>query len=196
MVVALATLRGVTSTTSEARTRDGLTLLTRRWASPDPWAVALLVHGLGEHSGRYEGLGDRLAAAGVETHAYDQRGFGASEGRRAYVRRWEEFGRDLADRAYAVRRAVADVPFVLYGHSLGGLIVLDAVVRDVVRPDLLVLSAPGLGDTIAPWRRAAARILARVAPTVAVANGLPADGLARDPDVADAIREDPLSLSP
>ena len=74
---------------------DGVTLLTRRWAARDPWAFLLLVHGLGEHSGRYAHVGARFAAAGIDTHAYDHRGNGGSGGRRGHVERWTQLHDDL-----------------------------------------------------------------------------------------------------
>jgi alpha-beta hydrolase superfamily lysophospholipase len=185
----------MTSTVGEVRARDATPLRTRSWAAVgDPWLALLLVHGLGEHSGRYEKVGEQLAAAGIGVRAFDQRGFGGSGGRRAYVARWQEFGADLADRFEALRSELPGRPAALYAHSLGGLIVLDAVVRGVVRPDLLVLSAPALGDTIAPWLRAGARLLTGVVPTLAVGDGLPRGSLSRDPAVEAAVDADPLNL--
>lgn len=186
----------MSSTVAETTARDGVRLRVRAWTpAHDPWAAMLLVHGLGEHSGRYERLGDLLAGAGIAVRSFDLRGFGASAGRRAYVERWSEYGDDVADRLADLRSSVPGVPAVLYGHSLGGLIVLDAVVRGVVRPDVVVLSAPALADRIAPWRRAGARVFGRILPRLEVATGLPGDGLSRDPAVAADAARDPLNLS-
>jgi alpha-beta hydrolase superfamily lysophospholipase len=184
------------SSIGEVAARDGTRLRTRCWpARGTPWALAVLVHGLGEHSGRYEPVAAPLAEAGVEVRSFDLRGFGASGGRRAYVDRWEELGDDVADRVEDARVEQPDLPLVLYGHSLGGLIVLDAVVRGVVRPDLVVLSAPAVADTIAPWRRAGARVLARLVPTLALPNALPAGGLSTDAAVARDAAADTLNQS-
>jgi alpha-beta hydrolase superfamily lysophospholipase len=80
------------STTDTATTRDGLRILTRHWATgASPRAVVLVVHGLGEHSGRYEHVGDQLAAAGFEAFSWDLRGNGASGGERAWLDRWSQF---------------------------------------------------------------------------------------------------------
>ena len=67
-------------------------------AGRPPWASVLLVHGLGEHSGRYEHVGDQMAAAGLDVQAYDHRGNGGSGGRRGHVDRWEQLHDDLAER--------------------------------------------------------------------------------------------------
>src|SRR5215211_3463309 len=72
--------------------RDGTTLLLRHWPVPsgEAWASLLLVHGLAEHTGRYEHVGAQLSAAGIDTHGFDLRGFGASGGARASIDRWSQ----------------------------------------------------------------------------------------------------------
>jgi len=182
------------STTDSATTRDGIRLLTRHWSTNAPRAAVLLVHGLGEHSGRYEEVGDRFAAAGLETFGWDLRGFGASGGERAWVDRWAQFHDDVEDRLAAVRAAVPGRPVVLYGHSLGGLIALGYCVDDRPLPDLLVLSAPGLDDDLAAWKRVVAPILARIAPHLRIANAIRSSMLSRDRARQEAADHDPLML--
>ena len=180
--------------TGTARMVDGTTLRTHRWSAADPWAALLLVHGLAEHAGRYAHVAEAMAAEGIEVHAYDQRGFGGSEGRRAYVDRWSILHDDLQDRLEAVRAAQPDLPVVLYGHSMGGLVTAGYVLSDTHRPlpDLLVLSAPGLDSAVPAWKQTLASVLSGIVPTFAMANGLPSDGLSRDPTVADRYVNDPL----
>jgi alpha-beta hydrolase superfamily lysophospholipase len=171
----------------------GPDLLVRHWPAGDgAWASLLIVHGLGEHSGRYEHVGERLAADGVHTHAYDQRGFGGSGGPRAYVDTWEDIFDDLEERLAAARTVAPDLPMVLYGHSLGGLIALSYVLLDRPRPDFLVLSAPGLEDRLPAWKRRLAGVLDRVAPRLLVNNGIAEDQLAADPRSDFVYTEDPL----
>src|SRR4029079_10169973 len=100
--------------------RGGRSLFVRHWPvrSGEPWATMLLVHGLAEHSGRYEHVGSQLAEAGLDTHAYDQRGFGASGGPRASVDRWSQLHDDLEERIAAVRSVAPGRPLALFGHSL------------------------------------------------------------------------------
>src|SRR5437762_14351798 len=89
-----------------ARARDGLELRTYRWPAVGvPRAHLLLVHGIAEHAGRYQHGAAQLGAAGIETHAYDQRGFGGSGGHRAYVDRWSQYHDDLEDPLAAARSA-------------------------------------------------------------------------------------------
>lgn len=179
-----------------AATRDGLALRTHRWAGAGPIrAHVLLVHGIAEHAGRHRHVAARLGQAGLDTHAYDLRGFGDSGGARAYVERWSRYHDDLEDQLAAVRAAAHDLPVVLYGHSMGGLIALGYVLAEPPRPqpDLLVLSAPAISAAIASWKRALAAVLGRTLPRFAVANGLRAGGLSRDPSIDVAYRSDPLN---
>jgi alpha-beta hydrolase superfamily lysophospholipase len=178
-----------------ARMADGTILRTLRW-DPDgePWAVAEVVHGLGEHGGRYGSVAGAMTAAGIETWAYDLRGNGGSGGRRVYVDRWSVLHDDLEARLKALRALHPGRPLVLYGHSLGGLVACGYVLSPVVRhqPDLLVLSAPALDDNLPGWQRPVARALVRFAPKLRIRNGLPDGGRSRDPEVGARADADPL----
>ena len=185
---------------SHLHAADGTDILVRDWASSalvpgSPWASVLLVHGLGEHSGRYEHVGDQMAAAGLDVHAYDHRGNGGSGGRRGHVDRWEQYHDDLAERVVAVRAESGDRPMVLYGHSMGGLVVLGYLLTDRPRPDLVVLSSPALDSTLAEWKKTLAPHLSRIVPTLAVPNGIDGRTLSRDPAVADKVGADPLATT-
>lgn len=153
------------------------------------------MHGLAEHSGRYEDVGRWLSSAGIEVTGYDLRGFGGSAGRRAWVDRWRRHLDDLEDRLTAVRDAARGRPVVVYGHSLGGLVALGYAVADPPRPlpDALVLSAPALDSTIPAWKQRVAAVLSRVAPTVGLANAFDGAILSRDPAVAERYLADPLN---
>ena len=176
-------------------TRDGTSLLVRHWpvAAGEPWAAMLLVHGLAEHSGRYEHVGAQLAEAGLDAHAYDQRGFGASGGPRASVERWSQLHDDLEERIAAIRSVALGRPLVLFGHSLGGLVALGYVLDGRSRPDLLVLSAPAIGASVPLWQRALVGSLRRVAPGLLLSNRLDTDVLSSDPEVRAKYVSDPLN---
>ena len=170
---------------------DGTPLHLRHWAtSGKPWATVLLVHGIGEHSGRYERTGRLMAEAGIDVHAFDIRGHGLSGGRRVYVRVWDDYLDDLAVRVAAVREP--GVPLVLFGHSMGALIALTYACSDRPAPDLLVLSAVPLDARVPGWQRALAPVLSRLAPTAILANPITGEQLSRDPAVGKAYFADPL----
>lgn len=185
------------SWTGHLISRDGTDLQTRHWpVAGDPWASIVLVHGIAEHSGRYERVGQWLAGAGLAVHAYDQRGFGGSAGRRGYVERWSLNHDDLEEVLLAVRRGAPDQPVALFGHSLGGLIVLGYAVPDRLRPmpDAIVLSAPALAATIPGWKRTVVRVLGSLAPKMTVRNDLDGTLLSRDPSVGVDYLADPLNV--
>jgi len=181
------------STTDRAAMSDGTELLTRHWpsVSPAPWGHVLLVHGLGEQSGRYDHVGEHLARAGLAVDAFDLRGTGGSGGRRGHVERWSRFHDDLGERLAAVRTAAGTDPVILYGHSMGGLIVAGYLLDDRPKPDLAVLGSPGLDSTIASWKKRLAPIVARVAPTLAIPNDIRPETLSRDPSVGSDAAADP-----
>jgi len=180
-----------------ARTRDGLELRTLRWpADGEARAHLLLIHGIAEHAGRHAHVATRFAQAGIETHAFDLRGFGASSGRRAYLDHWSEYHDDVEDQLATIRAASGRLRVVLYGHSMGGLIALGYVLADRPRPqsDLLVLSAPAIAARVAQWKRGLADVLGRIAPRMEIPNDLPPGGLSHDPQIEVAYRSDPLNV--
>ena len=188
---------------SRATTADGTELLVRHWP-PDaaaaggawagrPWAHLLVVHGLSDHSGRYEAVGAQFAAAGLDAWAYDHRGNGGSGGRRGHVERWGQLHDDLAERLAALRRVSSGRPVVLYGHSMGGLIVLGYLLSDRPKPDLVVVTAPALDSTLPSWKKGLARVLGRVAPMLTIPNGIDGRTLSRDPSVGKRAAADPAT---
>jgi len=184
------------STMSTATTRDGVTLLTRHWTPVgDAWGTALIVHGLSEHSGRYERVGGWLSAAGIDAHGYDQRGWGGSGDRRGDIVRWDDLLDDLAERLAAVRATADGRPLALYAHSMGGLVATTYVLSDRPLPDLLILSAPAIDSTHPGWVRLVSTVGCAFVPTVRPPVGQ-YDGsrLSRDPAVGAAFAVDPLAV--
>lgn len=191
------------SIVSHATTADGTDLLVRHWPADEveaggawagrPWASVLLVHGLGEHSGRYEHVGDQMAAAGMDVYAYDQRGNGGSGGRRGHVDRWSQLHDDLAERLAAVRVSAAGRPVVLYAHSMGGLVATGYLLSTRPKPDLAVLTSPALDSALPGWKKVVARLLSGVSPTHGLSNDFDGSTLSRDPAVAVKAKADPAS---
>ena len=173
---------------------DGARLALRR-AAPDspPRALLLLLHGFGDHSGRYEHVGSWAVGRGYALWALDQRGHGRSPGPRGHVVRFAQF---LADVAALRKRAAAEVdaPQVLLGHSLGGLVALRYLETAPQGLAATVVTSPWLGTAMrAPaWKTAAARVLADLAPGLGMATGLDTRLLSRDPAVGLAADGDAL----
>jgi alpha-beta hydrolase superfamily lysophospholipase len=194
------------SIVSHATVDDGTDLLVRHWPADETeaggawagpaWASVLIVHGLGDHSGRYEHVGDQLASAGLDVWAYDHRGNGGSGGRRGHVERWTQLYDDLEVRLRAVRGGAEGRPCVLYGHSMGGLVVAGYLtLPDPPMPDLAVLTAPGLDSTLPGWKKSLVRALGGVTPTLAVPNDIDPSTLSRDPSVGERSATDPANAT-
>jgi len=153
----------------------------------------LIVHGIGEHSGRYEHVGSFLADRGFDTLAYDQRGFGQSGGRRAFVKSFDQYLDDV-EQLLGLLRAEGR-PVVLMGHSLGGLVVTTYLVSDRPQPDLAVISAPALHAVVPAWQKTLAPVLGRVMPKQHIASKIEPELLSRDVSVQKAYVDDPLVIS-
>lgn len=168
-------------------------LARRGWLPERPRAAVLIVHGYGEHSGRYEHVGRWLAERGLAAHAYDHLGHGRSSGVRCHVRRFDDYLDDLARVLDRIRQEAPELPLVLLGHSMGGLVV--AKFARERRPDVagVALSGPALGLAGAVRRRLwLTRVLRLFAPRMALDAGLDPKGLCTDPRVVEAYLADPL----
>ncbi len=181
------------SVSSRITARDGETLALRRWApTGEPAARVLIIHGLGEHGGRYSRTAGILAGHDLDCWALDLRGFGASGGPRAFVERLDVWLDDIAEEI-ATLRAMGR-PLVLLGHSMGGLVSCRYAESDRPQPDLLVLSAPALDGNIPGWKKALAPVIGRLAPRMAVSNDFDGSILSRDPAVGADYLADPLNV--
>lgn len=153
----------------------------------------LLVHGIGEHTGRYEHVGAAFAAAGIDVLAHDQRGFGRTTGRRGHIDSFDHFLDDV-DELLTERRTLS-VPVILMGHSLGGLISTTYLVSNRPQPDLAVLSAPALAAEVPGWQRVIAPIAGTILPRLKIPADFEGALLSRDVEVQTAYEQDPLRVA-
>jgi alpha-beta hydrolase superfamily lysophospholipase len=180
-------------------TGDGLRLQLRDWPVAGARGTVALVHGLGEHVGRYLHLAAQLNAWGWTVVGYDQRGHGASEGARGRIPTADALLDDLGRVLAHVRDAHA-APVVLLGHSLGGLVAARFVAEGLAEApgawyravDGLVLSSPALDPGMNAGQRLLLAVLGPLAPTLAVANGLKPAWISRDAAVVSAYASDVL----
>lgn len=156
--------------------------------------VVALVHGIGEHSGRYGYLVERLVGRGFAVAALDNRGHGRSGGIHGHIDSWAEYREDVHAFVHYVSTQFMRLPIFLYGHSLGGLIVTDYVLFHPEGLDGLIVSGHPLRPTgsAKPVLILLARILSRYKPTISFPLGLDDNTLSRDPEVVRAYKEDPL----
>ena len=185
--------------TATLTTADGLPLHLHHWPRADAKGTVLIVHGLGEHGGRYAHVAAALNGAGWSVVSYDHRGHGRSGGARGRIAHDDALLEDLALVIDAVR---AEHPgrLLLLGHSMGGLIAA-RFVAEGLQPqparwqrevDALVLSSPALAADMNAVQKLLLASLGRLAPDLAVGNGLKPAWVSRDAAVVRAYVADPL----
>lgn len=154
----------------------------------------VLVHGFGEHCGRYEGFGAWFAARGAAVHAYDLAGHGRSGGRRGHVGCFDDFLDDLNAFLATVRSEHPELPCAIVGHSMGGLIAAAFACERKPNVDRIITSGPLLvfGPGSGGAKLQLARVLSRLWPTFTSSAGIAPDALSRDPEVGRSYLEDPL----
>jgi alpha-beta hydrolase superfamily lysophospholipase len=176
------------------RTPDGLDLYLQDWR-PETQAKAVLaiVHGFGEHCGRYMNVVDYFVPRGYSAYSFDLRGHGRSPGARGAIKSWSEFREDVRAFLRTVTEQEPGRPLFLYGHSLGGEIVLDYVLHYPEGLKGVVASAPLLGSPgVSPLLQQISRIMSKIAPSMAMNTKLDATLISRDPAVVKAYVADPL----
>ncbi len=177
---------------------DGLNLALYDWPLPmrrRPRGVVLIVHGLGEHAWRYDPLAQRLNEWGFCVRAYDQRGHGESGGALGVLPHEDALLNDLAEVLEDTRHHIAQpwsCPLILLGHSMGGLVAASLVQRRMAAVDALVLSSPALQAGIGALQKKLIGLLVRVAPNLALGNGLDANKISHDRAVVQAYQSDRL----
>ena len=185
-----------TSTLSKLNLAPGLQLALRHWPLADATAMraqVLIVHGLGEHSGRYEHVAQQLNGWGYAVRSFDLWGHGLSDGERGSMRDEHALLDDLAAVVDQTRKAMAPgQSLVLLGHSLGGLLAARFVSLRMRPIDALVLSSPALDPGLNAFQKLLLATLPGIAPNLRVGNGLQVKYLSHDPAVVAAYQADPL----
>jgi alpha-beta hydrolase superfamily lysophospholipase len=177
------------------KSADGLEMFAQSW-EPDetPRAVVCLVHGLGEHSGRYAHVGKAFVEAGFVLTGFDIRGHGKSGGPRGHTPSYDALMDDIDLFIHLVAGRYPGLPRFLYGHSLGGNFVINFALR--CRPELVGVIATG------PWLKLAfqpasskvmlGKIMNNILPGFSQSSGLDTRALSHDPEVVNAYENDPL----
>ncbi|MCR4427982.1 MAG: lysophospholipase [Caldiserica bacterium] len=153
----------------------------------------VVVHGFGEHSGRYLNLVSHFVPKGFWIWAYDLRGHGRSPGKRGHINTWEEIREDLRCFLNFVRKEGGDFPTFLFGHSLGGLIVLEYALHYREGIKGVIASSPALSKVnFSPILQSLSKVLAFILPGLPFPIALNPDHLSRDKAVVEAYRKDPF----
>jgi lysophospholipase len=160
-------------------------------APQQPWSQLVLLHGYGDHAGRYLQFLQWMGARGIACQAIDFRGQGRSTGRRGFVRKWEEY---LDDLKVILDLQDSSIPLFVLGHSHGALIATAAAIGKRFRAKGCILSSPFLQLRMAlSWRQEMlAAIGSQFLPALRAKSGVGTEMLTRDAEIAEKTRNDPL----
>ena len=171
-----------------------LELYYQCWLPKDePEAVLLIIHGLGEHCGRYMNVVNHFVPKGYAVYGFDHPGHGKSQGTRVYINSFNDFIDNLKIFFDKVRQELSDKKIFLVGHSMGGLIATDYLIKFQEELDGAVISAPAVKvpDNLSSIALFAAKILSNILPKTGIQQ-LDVHGISSDPKVVKAYIDDPL----
>jgi acylglycerol lipase len=175
--------------------QDGLNIFYRQYKAGNEKAIMVIAHGLGEHSGRYLNVINRMVPKGITIFALDFRGHGKSEGKRGHVLSFNEYLSDLHSMfGVALKEKKPDMKSFLLGHSLGGLIGINYAIRGQETFDGFIISSPSLGLTVkVPAAKAVlGKVMSSAWPGLSLNNELDASKISHDEKVVAAYKNDPL----
>ncbi len=174
--------------------KGGIEIFFQQWEVANPKAVLVIVHGLGEHSGRYGNLIDALQNKGIAIFGLDHRGFGRSGGKRGHVDSFMDYIYDLKIFVNMIRDKYPHKPVIMLGHSMGGVLALKYALTHAEDLDALILSSPGLVPAIKvpAWKKNLAIFLSSRIPSLTMPSGLDATTISRDTEVVKQYLDDPL----
>lgn len=172
---------------------DGGEFYERRWlVEGEPRANLLIIHGFGEHCGRYDAIAEYMNEAGLNVYGLDLRWHGRSPGKRGHVEDFSLFLRDLDAWRAHLADALEGKPLLVLAHSMGGLLCTTYLEQRDFHPDAVVFSSSFLAmEDVSPTLLAVAGILSKLTPWLPVAT-LDSTAVSRDPEVVAAYQNDPL----
>jgi alpha-beta hydrolase superfamily lysophospholipase len=173
---------------------DGIKLFWRSWEVTAPTATFAVVHGLGEHSGRYARFAEAMAGRGYSTFAIDLRGHGQSGGPRGHVDSWNDWVKDVEQFVEMVGEHSSGGEVIPLGHSFGGVVLLSAVLQGAVTSRRFALSNPALAVKVKVpgWKLSVGRFTSQLLPRLTLSNEVDPAAISRDPAAVQAYRDDPL----
>lgn len=175
-------------------TEDGLSIYAKEWPVQWPKAVLCIVHGLGEHLGRYEHVAAYFNSRNIAVLSSDQRGHGRSEGRRGHTPDYEALLKAIDQLLKEAKSRYPNLPVFLFGHSLGGNLVLKYTLARTPKLAGLLVSAPLILPGFPPPKilLAFATFIRSIYPAFSQSSGLKVEHLSRDKAVVEAYKNDPL----
>ena len=183
------------SATFHLTTSDGLQLNGTSYSpTGEIKGVVVLLHGMGEHFGRFKHVADFFSTIGYATVGMDHRGHGNSGGKKGHTPSYDQLMNDIDVLMNKTKEMVPGKPVVLYGHSMGANLAANYAIRKKPSLKALILTAPYFRLAFDPpaWKVKLARISAGIIPTLTQSTGLEVEAISRDPKVVEAFKEDSL----
>ena len=174
--------------------KDGIQLYTKEWAIQKPKGVICLIHGFGEHCNRYGHVADFFNKNGYAFVAMDNRGHGKSEGNRGHTPQYDSYLDDIDVFLAGVKGRYVGAPMFLYGHSMGGNLVLNYILRRIPAIQGAVVSGPWIRLAFEPKKimLTLGKMMRAIYPSFSQDSKLVAEHISKDPAVVKAYNEDPL----
>jgi len=171
-------------------------IFIREWETKgQPKKNILIIHGLGEHSGRYKEFAEFYIEKGIGVYALDLQGHGKSMGKRGHIKSFEEYLDSVENSLIFIRKKFLDTPIILFGHSLGGLIALNFLIeRESKEIDKSIISSPWIETAIKipSYLLLIHKVLHKIFPSLQLHNNLVTQHLSKDKNVIDDYEKDPL----
>jgi alpha-beta hydrolase superfamily lysophospholipase len=184
------------NTTLYCKTNDGINIFGQKWENDTtaPKAVICLVHGFGEHSGRYEHVAQFFTDNNYAVITYDHRGHGHSGGRKGHFSSYDEFLNDVGNLLKQADSNFPNLPKILYGHSMGGNVVANYAIKKQPKIAGIILSSPFFNTAFQPpaIKIALGKMMKNIIPTLSLPSGLEVNDISRDKEVVKKYSEDPM----
>jgi len=176
-------------------TQDNIKIFALEW-SPEKKAThcVTLIHGLGEHIGRYQDFASYFNSKSAVVTALDLRGHGKTAGLRGHIPSWNAVLEDISTLVSRNAKQYPGIPQFIYGHSMGGTIALSYVLNKKPKIEGIITSAPMIStyEPVSPIKLDLAKLMNRLMPSFSMDNGLNRNVLSKDVAVIDKYNHDPL----
>ncbi len=174
--------------------KGGVEIFFRKWRVKKPKGILLIIHGVGEHSGRYGNIIDELKKSDISIYSFDLRGHGQSGGKKGHIMSISDYTEDIGIFIKLIRGEHEKLPLILLGHSMGGLIALKYALEHQENIKGLVLSSPFLriAVKVPGWKTSLGRLLSGILPGLTMPSGLDPGDISSDSEVVNNYINDPL----
>lgn len=174
--------------------KDGIEIFYQNWLVKKPKCILIILHGLGEHSGRYEHIVKSLAINTVSYYTLDHRGHGKSAGKRGHINNIDEYISDLKLLIRYIENQHGSIPRIIMGHSMGGVIATKYVLTYPNEINALILSSPAFVPVlkIPKWKEIIGKTFSKYMPGLTIPSGIQVEDLMQDATMMQKALADPL----